>query len=545
MRPAHPKNAIDSILAKMGQSVSMNRQIILEWSLKITKQTLSQDDRLTCWFVEDGEPKDFSPILNFLRQDGAPEEVIKRHIELANKSLRQGISISVKGNTFERRLYIHHIGSPHQSPRYEALLWGVGKEVRTASYEFHFLPESAAGDSPLTVAHPKFKVFISEILKMERVRQMSGFWLRKSEGVIDQLDIIFPWQPELKEMTEALLGICQEAGAPTSWIETYGLHPLRHLAFNVNPSESPSFTAYFSGPADATWPSSLQQLKETVQKNGNLERSEIDENILQKLPKISSSYDTSLDEFYSTEHVDLWKEVLGQGMHYHAGIYSSRITNGQSCDQMSDEIADRAARRAVQELYPFISRGARIYDIGCGWSGPLKMLTEDLDCQGVGITISKTQFLYGRQLGLEVRHGDAETTLPPGHFDCMILIESFCHVKEKLRLLKVMRLYSKRLVMRVNCQDWRENSVNFGGTMHMIKSRQLREMLVEAGWTITHWRDRRMEALPSVSVWGQRLQAIPPNEDRHMNVLREYTNAVLKNPLPWAVRNPLIEVVAD
>jgi cyclopropane fatty-acyl-phospholipid synthase-like methyltransferase len=397
------------------------------------------------------------------------------------------------------------------------------------------------GESPQTLAHPGLLDTIRQILEIKKVQQMSGFWLRRQQGKIDQVDISFPWQPELREFSEILRRLCRDLGASASWLGVYRNHPLRHLAFSTSLDQKPTFTAYFSSGAGEIWPADLKALKRIVLKNGNLERRQMEQKIFSQSPEVVSFRDFSLDEFYSTRYVDLWKRILGNGMHYHAGIFPARQLDGE----ISDELADRAARRAVEELYPYIPRGARIYDIGCGWSGPLKMITEDLDCHGVGLTVSKTQFLHGRQLGLLVRHGDAEATLPPGRFDCMILIESFCHIKEKRNLLKVMRLYSDRLIMRVNCQDWKENSVNFGGTMPMIRSRQLREMIIQAGWKIIHWRDRRMEAMPSVGVWHRRLQSIPRNGDRHMNILREYTNKVLVNPLSWAIRNPLIEVVAD
>lgn len=541
MKRARSSAGIDAILAQVGGAFCKTRQRNLEWSLKVSKKAVIESDRFTCWLIGEGLEEEFVPILRFLEEDGAPSGVVKRQIDLSQRSVRQGIGISRKGNGFERRLYIHYADRPNQLPRYEALIWTGPQEFSVATYEFHFFPESPLGEKPQALAHPRSINTILEITKIKKIQQISGFWLRRREGRIDQIDISFPWQPQLRELSGILRKLCLDLGASTSWLGVYRNHPLRHLAFSTTTEEDLTFTAYFSSSADEKWPEDLKTLKKTVLKNGDLERRLIGEKIFSHLPELNSSRDYSLDEFYSTNDLNLWKRILGQEMHYHAGIFPARQLDGE----ISDELADRAARRAIEELYPYIPQGSRIYDIGCGWSGPLKMITKDLGCHGVGLTISKTQFLYGHQLGLLVRHGDAEATLPPGRFDCMILIESFCHIKEKINLLKVMRLYSDRLIMRVNCQDWRENSVNFGGTMPMIRSHQLREMIIGAGWKIVHWRDRRMESLPSVGVWHRRLQSIPPNNDRHMNILREYTKKVLTNPLAWAIRNPLIEVVAD
>ena len=206
---------------------------------------------------------------------------------------------------------------------------------------------------------------------------------------------------------------------------------------------------------------------------------------------------------------------------------------------------DDALDRAVTELYPFVPAGGRVYDIGCGWGGALAMWARDLGCPSLGLTVSRAQFRHVAASGLPVRWGDAERTLPPGRFDCAVLLESFSHIYDKARLLGVLRLFAARLVMRVNCQDGSPAGTAFGGTMHMVSSKGLRELLEASGWRIRHWRDRRREALPSVAVWHRRLQSIPPSGDRHLETLRVWCARVLPASEAWARHNPLIEVVAD
>ena len=226
-------------------------------------------------------------------------------------------------------------------------------------------------------------------------------------------------------------------------------------------------------------------------------------------------------------------------MHYHAGLYEN-----PQLEPPDDAIADRAARRAVTELYRFIPEGSRVYDVGCGWGGTLACLIKDLRCRSLGVTVSKSQFRHCADAGLPVRYADAERTLPPGLFDCVLMLESLSHIRDKKRLLQVLRRFTQRLVIRVNCQDGAPPGVRFGGTMHMISSSQLRAMLEETGWQITHWVDRREEAMPSLYAWSRRLEDIGRTDDVHLETLRTYCRRVLRFPRDWAANNPLIELAA-
>jgi hypothetical protein len=140
------------------------------------------------------------------------------------------------------------------------------------------------------------------------------------------------------------------------------------------------------------------------------------------------------------------------------------------------------------------------------------------------------------------------TPKPPcrrGNFHAIVLLESLSHTRDKERLLKLLRLFTKRMVMRVNGQDSLPPGTTFGGSMHMISSTRLREMLEAAGWNIIHWRDRRCEAVPSVAVWHRRLRFLPPAGDRHLEVFRAWCERVMTFSQDWATHNPLIEVIAE
>ncbi len=222
-------------------------------------------------------------------------------------------------------------------------------------------------------------------------------------------------------------------------------------------------------------------------------------------------------------------------MHYHHGLFH---------EDLAPDL-DAALDRAVTDLYPFIPAGGRLYDVGCGWGGPLRMFAEDLNCPSLGLTVSRAQYRHIAAAGLPVRWGDAEQTVPPGYFDCAVLLESFEHIRAKQRLLEVLALFAGRLVMRVNCQDLSAPTSVFAGTMHMISSADLRSLLEAAGWRIEHWRDRRAEALPSAAAWHSR--AITPGlvRDQHLDTLQAWSGRVLMMSAQWAAANPLIEVVAE
>ena len=246
-----------------------------------------------------------------------------------------------------------------------------------------------------------------------------------------------------------------------------------------------------------------------------------------------------LDTFYSGD-VGMWRTVLGEGLHYHHGLFADT-----PAPEPTDAEMLAAVRRAVEELYPFIPPASRVYDLGCGWGGPLAMLALERGCEVTGVTAARGQFQHAVGQGFKVLHADAEHTLPPGDFDSVLMLESFEHIQEKSRLLRLLRPVARRLVMRTNCQDAAPPEVRFGGTMPMVSSTTLRAILTEAGWTIRHWRDRRAEAMPSAAFWRRRLRSLAPGGDLHMDVLRVWCDRIVTLGDAWGRCNPLIEIVAD
>ena len=118
-------------------------------------------------------------------------------------------------------------------------------------------------------------------------------------------------------------------------------------------------------------------------------------------------------------------------------------------------------------------------------------------------------------------------------------------MQDKPALLRLLAGFTGRLAMRVNCQDQAPASTNFGGSMPMVSSATLRAILEETGWRISHWRDRRAEAMPSAAAWARRLAAIPPTQDHHLETFRHWAPRVEALGTAWGRNNPLIECVAE
>ncbi|MEL6903410.1 MAG: class I SAM-dependent methyltransferase, partial [Cyanobacteria bacterium J06606_4] len=485
-------------------------------------------------------------------------------------SVRQGISVALLEHGVEWRLYLH-TREPNATDRYRSWRWrsvapgsdsGPDPEqavVQVDHYGFHFLPATPTGETPVELVHPLFADAVQQLVQHERLRSMSGFWLRHRGDQVLQVDLIYPWYPRVSEFDSILRSLVTATGGSHAWITTYADYPIRHIAFNGKDRE-PGFTLYFSAPMNMGsrmgWPSTLQALKERVCDRSQKIQQHMEQTLFSKLPAktelpkttgLSKTTDAriSVGEFYDTQRIDLWRQVLGHKMHYHFGFFEDCHQRRDRKDTINEVTSNAAFDRAVSELYPFIHRGGRVYDIGCGWGGPALQLRTERGCQVEGITISKTQAQYCAAQGLQVRHGNVEETLPPGYFDCMIMMESLCHVQDKLRLLKSLRLFGKKLVIRAHCQDRHPTSRNFGGTMLMNSSLQLRSLVEQAGWTIVHWQNRRLESMPSVLVWQQRLKSIPPSDDRHLETLRDFCNRVVTHWDEWGESNPLIELVAE
>lgn len=541
--------SMEGWLARVGEFLQDCPVLIGEWSLSASESAMRDRDRVTFWIDGDcANPEMFSSLSLLLKDVKAPAAVLEQQQVAAAVSRRQGIGVAQLNNQVEWRLYLHIGESLSETEQYRSFRWRdadysqlnfpQGNSLQADDYQFHFFPATPDGKKPVDLVHPLFVETVQALVQHKRLKKLSGFWLRGGQDKISQVDLAYSWCPRLAEFVPILQSLSNPLSLPIDWLDRYENYPIRHIAFSglTNP---PKCSIYFSAPMTGAWPLTLDTLKQKICEQGQVVSDHLEQNIFSRIPPEATASNLSVGEFYDSDNVDAWRQVLGSKMHYHFGLFEEAATL-----EANEAETEAAFDRAVSVLYPFLPEGGRVYDIGCGWGGPSVQLKKALGCRMEGITASQTQFRYCAARGLRVRCGDAESVLPAGQFDCMLLLESLCHMRDKVRLLKILRLFGKRLVLRDHCQDRAPASWNFGGMMLMNSSSELREMVEQAGWQIVHWRDRRMEAMPSVRVWQRRLQAIPPSDDVHLETLRRFCDRVVSCPEAWAASNPLIELVA-
>ncbi|MEM8659893.1 MAG: class I SAM-dependent methyltransferase [Pseudomonadota bacterium] len=253
----------------------------------------------------------------------------------------------------------------------------------------------------------------------------------------------------------------------------------------------------------------------------------------------SDSEPVDLDDFYSSESPQVWKQIIGESLHYHSGYYTS----------MSEASSlEAGAERVVRLFYPYIEEGATLLDAGCGWGGPGKMLVEDRKVNYTGITISQAQVDYCQQLGLNVCRKNLETDeLPGSQYDVVVMIEAMQHIMDKQAILAKFRDCSNRLLLTVNLSRSRDNERVFGGTLKSCSYNQLETYLQRAGWKIDLVRSRRAESYPTLVLWSNNLKTVygdetPPGQ---LRFLRDYVNFALSRWVDWCPMVPLVDVVAS
>lgn len=125
---------------------------------------------------------------------------------------------------------------------------------------------------------------------------------------------------------------------------------------------------------------------------------------------------------------DLYAAMLGLRLVYSCGYWTQadgRVLDG--LDAAQEAKLDLICRKL--RLKP----GMRVLDIGCGWGEALKFAAERYGVSGVGITISKEQADYARELcaglPIEIRLQDYRELHEP--FDAVLSVGMFEHVGVK------------------------------------------------------------------------------------------------------------------
>lgn len=120
---------------------------------------------------------------------------------------------------------------------------------------------------------------------------------------------------------------------------------------------------------------------------------------------------------------DLYKCMLGELMIYSCGYWETAST----LEEAQEAKLDLACRKL--DLRP----GMELLDIGCGWGGAAKFAAEKYQVKVVGITISKRQAEYAKELcrGLPVNIRLQDYRDIHGAFDRVVSIGMFEHVGYK------------------------------------------------------------------------------------------------------------------
>lgn len=253
-------------------------------------------------------------------------------------------------------------------------------------------------------------------------------------------------------------------------------------------------------------------------------------------PQVNQTLD--LNHFYSAEPIDVWKQIIGEDLHYHFGYFSA------------SEALETGLKQAVRNFYPYIKSGSRILDIGCGWGGPMTLLSQELHCAVEGLTISTSQAQYCRDMGLKVHCQDIEQhEIRHQHFDAILLLEVLSHIRDKAKLLTQLRAVAPRLILTVNCLA--NNSLStretFGNSMMLCTVTELTQHLEAAGWQIQFIQNRRFQSLRTIALWKENLDRIygtqtPPGQ---LAILQSLVKSALQSPLKWCQSFPLIDIVAN
>jgi cyclopropane fatty-acyl-phospholipid synthase-like methyltransferase len=514
----------DSIFDMLCSKLSFSKNISFEWSIRIKKDSLETRDKFICWVNNKNNiaKKELEVLIEIIR-----EYNLYSFLEKIPQESILNFGLGLCGNDIHS-IYIHYLEGKVLKNRYMAF-----KDADTLEYEFYYLPITPNEELPRDFIPLGLLEVYDELIKNPRLNSMSGFWIRRNKDKVDQLSLTYPWNPPLKDFLNEIYLFCNKEIRQK--LKEYRNDHIRHIAFNN--LDIPSITIYFSGSMQK-FPRSFEELRVFMRENAKKQNDIIESTIFKGISFANTKRSNYLDSFYSTDKLELWRKVLGENMYYHFGIFNEE-------DNLEDICSELPYIRAAEELTKFIDPRSSVYDMGCGWGGVSKYLAEEKQCSTVGITISKTQYKYCNSINVKCRYGDMENTVPPGIFDNLLLFESFEHVVDKYSLLKKLRIFGKRLIIRTSTQEKDVDNIVFGRSMLMISVDKLEKLLNETGWNIIHKENRRQESMPSIDIWNARMDSIPTQDDFHFEVWREYCKKIKRYKDEWAKAHPLIDIVAE
>ena len=242
---------------------------------------------------------------------------------------------------------------------------------------------------------------------------------------------------------------------------------------------------------------------------------------------------TDLDVFYSSVPIETWRQILGDHMHYHHGVWQS------------DEDWDTALENAVLDLARHVEPGSTVLDLGCGWGGPASVLKERYGCPVRCVTVSQAQASYCNTRGLDVHRADLDSEIPEGTWAVGWWMESLEHLEQPEKALAQLRQRCRKVVIRANTCEAGPRQL-FAGSMPMQSTRFYLDALERTGWRVTHAANRRAESLRSPFEWlaGLNRSGAAWSGNPHLRALWEYSVFFSTNPSMYAVY-PLMDIIAE
>lgn len=129
------------------------------------------------------------------------------------------------------------------------------------------------------------------------------------------------------------------------------------------------------------------------------------------------------------DSLDPWYRKLW-GDHVHHGLWR---TKKESPERAVEQLVELVAAKGG------IQAGDCVCDIGCGYGGTARLLTQKWGAHVTGLSLSKKQLEYARLKDPHTKYilSDwLENTLPSDGFDAAISIESSEHMKDKAKFFK-------------------------------------------------------------------------------------------------------------
>jgi hypothetical protein len=252
-------NPLDKILAEMRTFFEGINSVTLEWSLNVSRNTITDSNRLTLWLRTTAQNQTvFNKITEFLLRIDCPSAILEKQQKHAQYADLQGLGVAEKKNTFEWRFYAskYHANDTITDVSYR---WESANAYRKDVYKFCYFPEV----SPETQKqiHTIFKNTPQQLAENAFFQEKSGYWLRYYKEELIHISQVFFWHPVVYAYKESFIQLCAALNAPTDWIATYWNHHFRHITFATQKKE-PHFTVYFVAYPATAWPHHFDDLKQ-------------------------------------------------------------------------------------------------------------------------------------------------------------------------------------------------------------------------------------------------------------------------------------------